>query len=494
MATIESPPNSVWPNGLQTDSEGYVNFYPLGTNKVDISTITWPEGTEVKSPFVYQDDKLVGFIDTKALDIDNNDTTININYTHFDADLDSIMENTLTINAPANAVVNVKYGAVDKVLTEKIEKLIGKEKCEVKFDKNNNKATFVFALDATDEQIANVENLLNHVLPTNLTTEMEWSDGLPMTYTRLEYLEGTGTQFIDTGVEMSNKSDVSLNFKAGATMPRLSRLFGSWASPHYFSFLWVDRFYRFYYGTTASSNNFNIPYADAFYFEKKGNVARLNDEEKILTDREFSCRQCCLYSNQSLTYEGFVGCIYSFSISRNNQLQLNFIPCLDDTGTPCMFDTVTRTSFRNKGSGDFIIGIETQQQLDSLLDSFPNYTGQAIEKLQITLAEALRTPENEARLAEAMAQNSTMPAMLSLDGEFVAPKFYAQLTEHGVRRLYHVPKGYTSTMDEYAAANGFKELVEPPMPSEGYWMPEWRETETQLICDWVETEPPAEEV
>jgi len=27
----------------------------------------------------------------------------------------------------------------------------------------------------------------------------------------------------------------------------------------------------------------------------------------------------------------------------------------------------------------------------------------------------------------------------------------------------------------------------------GYWVPEWRETDTQLICEWVETEPPTEE-
>lgn len=172
--------------------------------------------------------------------------------------------------------------------------------------------------------------------------------------------------------------------------------------------------------------------------------------------------------------------------------EIRMVPALDNTGTPCMFDLISRTPFRNDGTGDFVIGIETQQQLDNLLNSFPNYTGQAIENMQINLAEALQTPENEARLAEAMAQNSTMPAMLSLDGEFVAPKFYAQLTEHGIRRLYHVPKGYTGTMDEYAAENGFKELIEPPAPLEGYWTPVWRETETQLICDWVETEPPTE--
>lgn len=44
-----NPPNSVWPNGLKRDGEGYVTFYPTGTNKVDISTITWPEGTRLYS-------------------------------------------------------------------------------------------------------------------------------------------------------------------------------------------------------------------------------------------------------------------------------------------------------------------------------------------------------------------------------------------------------------------------------------------------------------
>lgn len=69
---------------------------------------------------------------------------------------------------------------------------------------------------------------------------------------------------------------------------------------------------------------------------------------------------------------------------------------------------------------------------------------------------------------------------------------YAKLTDHGVRRLYHVPQGCTLTVDEYAAQNGFKLLVETPAPLEGYWEPSWYETETQVILDWVETEPPME--
>lgn len=98
-----NPPNSIWPNGLKKDDEGYIIFYPLGTNKIDISTITWPEGDTLISPFVYQNDKLVGFVDTKALTVSGN-TTTTMDYSHIEADFSSISEGKLTVNAP-NAIV-----------------------------------------------------------------------------------------------------------------------------------------------------------------------------------------------------------------------------------------------------------------------------------------------------------------------------------------------------------------------------------------------------
>ena len=70
---------------------------------------------------------------------------------------------------------------------------------------------------------------------------------------------------------------------------------------------------------------------------------------------------------------------------------------------------------------------------------------------------------------------------------------YAQLTEHGVRRLYKVPSGYNGTKEEYAMEHGFKPLIETPEPEEGYWSPQWRETEEEIVLDWEETEAPAKE-
>ena len=106
--SIETPPNSIWPNGLKLDSEGYVTFYTLGTNKVDISTITWPDGDKLISPFVYQNDELVGFVDTKALTVSGTATTT-MNYSHIEADFASISEGALTVDAPNATVKKFKW-------------------------------------------------------------------------------------------------------------------------------------------------------------------------------------------------------------------------------------------------------------------------------------------------------------------------------------------------------------------------------------------------
>jgi hypothetical protein len=115
-----------------------------------------------------------------------------------------------------------------------------------------------------------------------------------------------------------------------------------------------------------------------------------------------------------------------------------------------MYDAVSRERFYNQGTGDFL------------------YPGKDEEPTTYSLRR---------------------PVTYSLR----RPITYAQLTEHGVRRLYHVPNGYNGTKEVYAMEHGFKPLVETPQPEEGYWSPQWRETAEEIVLDWVETEPPAED-
>lgn len=111
MSKSSNPPNSVWPNGLKVDSEGYAIYYPLGTNKVDISTVEWPVGDKIITPFVYQNNKLVGFCDTKAMTVSGN-TTITMPYEYIDVKFTSIGEGELTVNAPNATYKKFKWNPV----------------------------------------------------------------------------------------------------------------------------------------------------------------------------------------------------------------------------------------------------------------------------------------------------------------------------------------------------------------------------------------------
>lgn len=111
MSKSSNPPNSVWPNGLKVDSEGYAIYYPLGTNKIDISTVEWPVGDKIVTPFVYENNKLVGFCDTKAMTVSGN-TTITMPYEYIDVKFTSIGEGELTVNAPNATYKKFKWNPV----------------------------------------------------------------------------------------------------------------------------------------------------------------------------------------------------------------------------------------------------------------------------------------------------------------------------------------------------------------------------------------------
>ena len=137
-----------------------------------------------------------------------------------------------------------------------------------------------------------------------------------------------------------------------------------------------------------------------------------------------------------------IGRIYNATISQGNAIESNYVPALDPTGAPCMFDLVTRKPFYNAGTGDFV------------------------------------PPQAAART-------------YSLRGRRVLPD-WGKLTPTGLRRLYHVPEGYQGDMLRFATENGFCPIVEEEQPAEGYWAPRWEEIGGVIYLRWMETEPETE--
>ncbi len=440
--------NKLWPN---TDGN-------LGKIKVQIPAGTaddpWPEGDALVGNFVYKNGKLVGFIDTAAL-IPNESGETTIPYDTINTKFPGILKDTFIINAGERCKYQLAKLEEDIAVytSTRLFEIMDADKFKVSYDKDENKVTVAVSLDTTAAQIAEVESLLDRVLPSNLVTEIS---EVPMGFRRLEWIQNPGKAYIDTGLKMSSEYEIEAEvdyteYHTGQN----ALLMTNWDVDNYSCYNLILGNYnmmRFDYGNTILNQYIGSQEGAGkkWLISTSKNKITLQVPELSLSptwttnESTFITKDnACLFSLRGSW--PFNGRFLSIRGSEGGAPRFDFIPAIDEAaGAPCLFDKVTRKPFYNYGTGDF------------------TYPG---------AEQAIQT----------------------LDLDFEA-KNYAQLTEHGVRRLYHVPKGYTGTKDDYAAANGFKLLVETPLPEEGYWAPVWHDREDCIELEWMETEPPAEEI
>lgn len=101
MSTILE--NSIWPNAGGTLGE-------VKTQIPDGVTAEWPDGDALVGDFVYKDGKLVGFVDTKALILNDSKSTT-FDYDCVNITLDNISEGDLTVNRGTRCkYLTIKWG------------------------------------------------------------------------------------------------------------------------------------------------------------------------------------------------------------------------------------------------------------------------------------------------------------------------------------------------------------------------------------------------
>lgn len=187
---------------------------------------------------------------------------------------------------------------------------------------------------------------------------------------------------------------------------------------------------KYYVGYTESgSNKLIIPYKD-------------QDPVKLPTLNDFSGNSIYLFaSNKQNTPIGYwLGRIYEFEVTKNNMIIHKFIPVITDENQYCMYDVITGIIHRNVGESDFV--------------------GPAPTTYSLRRPEAV-TPE------------------------------WAIITTTGIRKLYCLPDSYNGTLEDYVRINGFKKLIESECPNEegkDYYI-KWRETDTEIISEWIEYDP-----
>ena len=188
---------------------------------------------------------------------------------------------------------------------------------------------------------------------------------LPSGYTRLEYIESTGTQYIDTGVHIMPENYQQL--KMSVTCEKIGKGSGAsdWlvdgsniANAYFYTGVYNE---KYYYGCGTTDHDTGIaavPGKQTFTLDIPSAKFTVSDSADVSISTE------AVTTSASLYLFGFnynpVRCyaekIYSCQIYLGATLVRDFVPCKNSSGVVGLWDDVNSLFYSNAGSGVFISG------------------------------------------------------------------------------------------------------------------------------------------
>lgn len=195
-------------------------------------------------------------------------------------------------------------------------------------------------------------------------------------YTPIEYIESTGTQWIDTLIAVNTLTNPTIETKFQMTTDNADiDWFGTQSNGSntiiYDVEVHPNRAVTYIrWGTTAkmSLQFVNNKSAMDLKFTSEPHTLKMTGGKnlEIFVDNELvavGTGNGTFVNPEHLNIgrgRGNVGAArarwYNFIISNDNTVLFNGIPVLDPNSVPCMYDRVTDTLFYNSGTGDFIAG------------------------------------------------------------------------------------------------------------------------------------------
>lgn len=194
-------------------------------------------------------------------------------------------------------------------------------------------------------------------------------------YTQLEFIQSTGSQYINTEITAKSSISTKIIFEASNNGSDFQSVFGGdgGSSVSYrglaFDINNQGKFSYNYYGATAVSPNSRIVRFDnKLIFQNKYNIGVISSVENAIAQSISSNTNTFDYNNVDLyifasSREGNAIChsnlkLYSCKIWDNEELVRDFIPAKNENGVVCLYDKVNKEFYYNQGTGDFIGGDE----------------------------------------------------------------------------------------------------------------------------------------
>ena len=177
-------------------------------------------------------------------------------------------------------------------------------------------------------------------------------------YTPIEYLESTGTQWIDTGIVA--KSGLNTKIKLSIKDATSGCALGTNSGGQFHPAFWYGGHWDSIVGTPDQKGGNVIPdaeYITEFNSNENGFQFYVDGVLKNSgTATHDKIGNLWMFRRSGSNNFAMRGKIFYVQIYDNNTLVRDFIPVLDQDGVPCMYDRVTNICFYNSGTGDFIAG------------------------------------------------------------------------------------------------------------------------------------------
>jgi len=175
-------------------------------------------------------------------------------------------------------------------------------------------------------------------------------------FTRLEYIESTGTQYINTGFIPTLNTKLSMEISLSNQQLNNAVVGDDWQKQSFLLIL-MGNYLRWHLCEGDGIDSARIQPGTKLNILAENGSLKVNNEIYTAPSLETYNRNLPLRLFYQQRYYSSVK-IYSFKIYENNTLVRNFIPTKNESGVVCMYDTVTHTFFENAGTGEFVAGPE----------------------------------------------------------------------------------------------------------------------------------------
>lgn len=266
---------------------------------------------------------------------------------------------------------------------------------EARNDKGTYQAADLNRVTAAMKDLAERFSVLGYV--TDYQDVQTGGGSLPEGYKELEYIESSGTQYIDTGFYPTDKTKIEANLTVTSKDSSGNAIFGGRTEAYNSSFgLWLlPAAVVSEYG--SANQNFSVNISGDVEIVKDGATLTINGSV-------YNNSAASPFSSGRTMYIGafnlpgaldtrmFKGKIKKFRIYDNEVLTRDYIPCTSAEGTVGLYDLVKKQFYINAGMGSFQAGpeIPTKPQEEQAAWSQEDAPTTAQMKQYLANVEALR--------------------------------------------------------------------------------------------------------